>query len=252
MLARAYGVLDKWPDAVRAYENLMRLKPNDADVMAHYGEAIALLNGRNLEGRPMELVHRALEIDPKNMKGLELAGVEAFQRKQYPEAIKYWQQLVDLSPPGEQYTQDIQSALDQAKELAGEGKKPALDNLSGFQNQPAASGKSVSGTVSIAASLKDKVRPNDAVFLFAKDAGAGGAPLAAIKLDAGSLPAPFQLDDSQAMTAGNALSAHDSVTVTARISRAGTAEPRPGDLEGSLQSVKVGSSGIKLVIDRLR
>jgi cytochrome c-type biogenesis protein CcmH len=252
MLARAYGVLDKWPDAVRAYENLMRLKPNDADTLSHYGEAIALMKGRNLEGQPIELVRKALEIDPKNLKGLELAGIYAFQHKQYKDAVKNWQQLVDLSPPGDQYTQDIQSALNQAKELAGEGVKPALDNLSGFQDQQAAAGgKTLTGTLAISAKLKDKVSPGDVVFVFARDAK-GGAPLAAIKLDAASLPAPFQLDDSQAMMAGNALSTHDSVSLTARISKSGTAEPRPGDLEGSLQTVKVGSSDIKLVIDRVR
>jgi cytochrome c-type biogenesis protein CcmH len=253
MLARAYGVLDKWPDAVRAYENLMRLKPNDADTLSHYGEAIALMNGRNLEGKPMELVRKALEIDGKNLKGLELAGIYAFQNKQYKDAVKNWQQLVDLSPPGDQYTQDIQSALNQARQLAGEGAKPALDNLSGVQDQPAASGgKTLTGTLSLSAKLKDKVSPGDVVFLFARDAKSGGAPLAAIKLDAASLPAPFQLDDSQAMMAGNALSTHDSVSLTARISKSGTAEPKPGDLEGSLQTVKVGSSGIRLVIDRVR
>jgi cytochrome c-type biogenesis protein CcmH len=201
----------------------------------------------------MELVRKALEIDGKNLKGLELAGIYAFQNKQYKDAVKNWQQLVDLSPPGDQYTQDIQSALNQARQLAGEGAKPALDNLSGVQDQPAASGgKTLTGTLSLSAKLKDKVSPGDVVFLFARDAKSGGAPLAAIKLDAASLPAPFQLDDSQAMMAGNALSTHDSVSLTARISKSGTAEPKPGDLEGSLQTVKVGSSGIRLVIDRVR
>jgi cytochrome c-type biogenesis protein CcmH len=252
MLARAYGVLDKWPEAVRAYENLSRLKPDDADAWSHYGEAIALMNGRDLEGKPMELVHKSLAMDGKNIKALELAGIYAYQRKEYKTAVKYWQQLVELSPPSEQYKQDIQGALDKAKELAGDAAKPSLDNLSAFKNQPVSGGKTLNGTVSISGKLKDKVSPGDAVFLFARDAKAGGAPLAAIKLDANSLPAPFQLDDSQAMMAGNSLSGHDSVSLTARISKSGTAEPKPGDLEGSLQLVKVGSDGIKLVIDHVR
>jgi cytochrome c-type biogenesis protein CcmH len=253
MLARSYSVLNKWPEAIRAFDNLVRLAPNDPGVWSHYAETLALANNHVLDGKPMDMVRRALALDPKEIKALELSGIYAFQHKQYQEAIKDWQGVLDQSPPGEKYTQDMQSALDKAKELAGEGSKPALDNLSGFQAQPAASGgKTLTGTLSLSAKLKDKVSPGDVVFVFARDAKTGGAPLAAIKLDATTLPAPFQLDDSQAMMAGNALSTHDSVSLTARISKSGTAEPKPGDLEGSLQTVKVGSSGIKLVIDRVR
>jgi cytochrome c-type biogenesis protein CcmH len=253
LLARAYGVLENWPAAIRAYENLVRLIPQDAGVWSHYGEALALSNNRDLNGKPMAMVRKALELDPKDIKGLELSGIYAYQNKDYKQAVQYWQKVVDLSPPGEQYTQDMQSALDKAKGMAGEGASKPLDNLSSFSEpQQAASGKSLAGTVSIAGNLKDKVAAGDVVFIFASDSQAGGPPLAAIKLAANTLPAEFRLDDSQAMAPGNTLSSHASVKLTARISKSGNPTPEPGDLEGSLTAVKVGSSGIKLVIDRVR
>lgn len=252
MLARAYGVLENWPGAIRAYENLIRLSPNDASVWSHYAEAVALANNRNLDGKPMEMVQKALALDPKDVKALELSGIHAYLTKDYKGAVKYWQKVVDLSPPGEQYTQDMQSALDKAKELAGEKQSATkLDNLSSFDGKQTAAGANLAGTVLIDAKLKAQVGPNDVVFLFARGA-AGGPPLAAIRLAASSLPAPFALDDSQAMVPGNNLSNHAQVTLTARISKSGTPEPKPGDLEGSLQAVKVGSAGIKLVIDHIR
>jgi cytochrome c-type biogenesis protein CcmH len=251
MLARAYSVLEKWPDAIRAFENLVRLTPNDASVWSHYGEALALSENRNLEGKPMEMVRKALELDPKEIKALELSGIYAYQHKDYAGAVKNWQQVVELSPPGEEYTKDMQGALDKAKEMAGEGSsKPALDNLSGFSG--AASGKDLTGTVSISAKLKNTIASNDAVFVFARASGTGGQPLAVIRLDASTLPAAFKLDDSQAMAPGSALSTQKSVDLVARISKSGNAAPSPGDLEGSLKAVKVGTSGINLVIDHVR
>lgn len=251
MLARAYTVMDRYPDAVRAFENLARLTPDDASVWSHYGEALALANGRTLDGKPMEMIRKALTIDPKDVKGLELSGIYAYQHKDYKTAIQYWQDVIALSPPGEQYTRDMQAALEQAKQMASEPAARKLDNLSDFSG--AAAGAGVSGTVSITAKLKGRVAAGDTVFVYARDGQAGGGqPLAAVRLEAGSLPAPFDLTDAQAMTPDNAISKHASVTLIARISKTGNAMPQPGDLEGELQAVKIGSKGLKLVIDRVR
>lgn len=256
MLANAYAVLNRWPDAVRAYENLVRLSPGEAPLWSHYGEAIALAGGRNLEGKPMELVRKALALDPRDLKGLELSGVYAFQHKDYPAAVKYWQQLVDLSPANDPYTQQIQSALNEAKAAAGMAPAAAasqLDNLSAPASQPAAAGSAgVSGTVAVADALKDKVGSGDVLFLFARDAKAGGPPLAAVRMDAGRLPAPFTLDDSHGMMSGDTLSRHPTVDLIARISKTGNVMPQPGDLEGEAKAVKMGSEGVKLVIDRVK
>jgi cytochrome c-type biogenesis protein CcmH len=255
MLANAYSVLNRWPDAIRAYENLVRLSPGEAPLWSHYGEAVALANGRNLEGKPIELVRKALALDPRDQKALELSGVYAFQHKDYLAAVKYWQQLVDLSPANDPYTQQIQSALNQAKEQAGLVPPAAtgkLDNLSAPAAQSPVASAGVSGTVAVADKLKGKVVAGDVLFLFARDAKAGGPPLAAVRMDAGRLPAPFTLDDSHAMMSGDTLSGHEVIDLIARISKTGNVMPQPGDLEGEVKAVKMGSEGIKLVIDRLK
>lgn len=253
MLARAYSAMERWPDAIRAFDNLARLAPDEASVWSHYGEALALANDRNLDGKPMELINKALALDPKDTKALELSGIYAYQNKDYKKAVKFWQQVVDLSPPGDQYTLEMQGALDKARELAGEtaSNVQKLDNLSSFSGgASAAADKGVSGTVSLAGSLKDKVTPNDTVFVFARDEQ--GPPLAAERLTVAQLPASFDLNDSQSMGSGNAISGYASVNLVARVSKSGNAMPQPGDLEGELKAVKVGSKNIKLVIDRVR
>jgi hypothetical protein len=56
-------------------------------IMTGYAEALAITNNRVLKGRPMELVLQALEADPDDMKGLELAGIHAFQDRISPRPL---------------------------------------------------------------------------------------------------------------------------------------------------------------------
>ena len=124
MLARSYMMLERFPDAASAYERLTVLNANDADAWADYAEALALANGQNLAGKPTEAINRALKIDPKNQKALDLAGSAAFQANDYKKAIEYWQKLLTLLPAGSGELQTITAQITKAKELAaGKGSR---------------------------------------------------------------------------------------------------------------------------------
>ena len=69
-----------YPDAVRAYEQLVRLAPQEPAVLADYADALAMRNGRKISGPPLELVQQALKIDPVQPKALAMAGTEALAR----------------------------------------------------------------------------------------------------------------------------------------------------------------------------
>jgi cytochrome c-type biogenesis protein CcmH len=124
MLARSYMMQERFSDAASAYERLTALNANDADAWADYSEALALANDQNLAGKPTEALNRALKIDPKNQKALDLAGSAAFQAQDYQKAIDYWQQLLKLLPAGSEELQTITGQISKAKELAaGKGSK---------------------------------------------------------------------------------------------------------------------------------
>jgi cytochrome c-type biogenesis protein CcmH len=251
MLAKTYAAMERWPEAMAAYEKAMQLKPDVPAVMTGYAEALAINNNRVLAGKPMELVLKALEKDPDDMKGLELAGIHAFQERSYAKAAFYFKHLHKLLPPDSPYAQDIHAAQQEAKRLS-EGGLTGMDNLS--DQGPAASqdkaspGATVQGKVDIAPGLKAKVSETDVVFLFARSA-AGGAPVAAIRASAGKFPLEFELSDAMAMSPENKLSNFKEVSLTARIVKSGDIKGGPGDLEGSLKAVKVGAKDVKLVID---
>ena len=73
-------------------------------------------------------------------------------------------------------------------------------------------------------------------------------PLAVLRKQVRDLPVTFRLDDSMAMAPTAKLSDHPQVVVGARISKSGQPASQPGDLEGLTQPVKLGATGIAVVI----
>jgi cytochrome c-type biogenesis protein CcmH len=117
MLARSYSSMERFSESAGAYAKATELTPNNADLWAEYAFATAMASGRSLEGRPMELIQRALKADPNNAKALQLAGSAAFQAKDYKKAVGYWERVLKQVPPGSEVAQTIQSRIEEAKSL---------------------------------------------------------------------------------------------------------------------------------------
>ena len=119
MLGRSYVSLEKYGDASNAYAKAAELKKDDADILTEYAFALAMSNGRKLEGRPAELIKQALSIAPENPKVLQLAGTAEFEAKNYQQAIVYWQKLLAMSSGDPDLEQSISKRIEQARSLAG-------------------------------------------------------------------------------------------------------------------------------------
>ena len=206
---------------------------------SHRSAAISA-DGR-LSGRPATLLARALAIDPDYAHALALAGAAAFEREDWKGAIAHWERLAKQFPPGSEENDTIARSLAAAREQLGQ-KPPA----------PAARAApaSVSVRVSLAPALAAKASPEDTVFIFARASGRGGPPLAVLRKRVRDLPAQFTLDDSMAMSPQARLSGAGEVIVGARVSRSGGATPQSGDLQGQSGVVKLGATGVSVVIDQ--
>ena len=76
--------------------------------------------------------------------------------------------------------------------------------------------------------------------------------LAIMRARAADLPVRFVLNDALAMTPDALISTLKEVTVEVRISKSGMAKPEPGDMMSATQNVKVGATGVKLLVDQIR
>ena len=118
MLARSYSSMEKYSEAANAYAKATELNAKDADLWAEYAFATGMAEGKSLEGKPTELINRALKLDPENAKALQLAGSAAFQAKDYKKAIDYWQRVLKKVPPGSEVAETINARINEAKTLA--------------------------------------------------------------------------------------------------------------------------------------
>ena len=261
MLARSYTVLGRHPEALPAYERAVALRADDAQLLADYADSLAVKNQRVLAGEPMKWVEKALKIDPRNVKALALAGSNAFDRKDYAGAVKYWEQVVQFGPTDSNYVQQVQASLAEARELGGlppvAGKSAGTTAAPPTATAPPApaatpavslSNKQVSGTVSLAPALAKQAGPEDTLFVFARGPDGKGMPLAILRKQVKDLPLQFTLDDSTAMSPAAKISDAASVVISARISKTGEALPQAGDLSGQTGPVNLGAGSLKVEI----
>ena len=246
MLARSQVVLGRHAQAVESFKQAMRLRPDDASLLADYADALAVANGRRLDGAPATLVARALELDPANPKALALAGTAAFDRHDYAGAVRHWEKLVEVEPGDDGFVQQIRASIAEARQLAG--LPPAATTLAASGS--AAAGASISGTVSLAPALEGRASSDDTLFVFARAVSGSRMPLAILRKRVGDLPLQFTLDDQMAMSDAARLSGVKSVMVGARISKSGNAMPQVGDLQGMIGAVSVGATGLKVEINQ--
>ncbi|TSA19996.1 MAG: c-type cytochrome biogenesis protein CcmI [Betaproteobacteria bacterium] len=254
-LAMANLAMERFPVALDAFKKAAELLPKEAGIFSHYAEAVAMSSGRNLEGEPMRLVRKALELNPLEPKALEIAGIYAYQNSNWAQAAYYWKALLKQMNEADKqspYAKSIAEAERDARGKAEAGMAAIGGKAEGAKAKPkVAAGPGVAGRVELAAELKTKVKPDDTLFLFAR-AGENGPPMAVMKAKVSALPLDFVLDDSMAMSPDMAISKVPEVVLTARISKSGQPKAVTGDLEGKLTGVKVGAKGVKLVIDRIQ
>jgi cytochrome c-type biogenesis protein CcmH len=243
LLGRSYGVMGRYADAADAYARAAMRAPRDAQLLADLADVLAMARGQSLQGEPEQLVLRALEIEPGNLKALALAGSAAFERKDFAAAASYWERMLAHVQPGSEDARSIAQNVAEARSLAGE--KPSV------RKETQAGAAAVRGTVSLAPKLKGQAAPDDTVFVFARAAEGPPMPLAVARVRVRDLPYRFVLDDSMAMSPAMKLSAFPRVVVAARVSKSGTATAQPGDLQGASAPVSNDDGAVNVVIDSL-
>lgn len=265
LLGRAYKAMERFEPARDALANAFRLAPDNPDVMIDYAEALVLASStRRFEGEPLELLQKALVLQPDSQRGLWLLGASAYQREAFGEAAQTWERLLTLLPADASPRAALVERIANARERAG--LPPATDNAATpapaaastaaatpSTDAPPATGKaSLTVTVDITAELRAKVSDGDVLFVFARAAQGPRMPLAIQRLDATTLPVTVTLDDSTSMMPSMTLSSMPQVVVGARISKTGDAIAKPGDLETLSDPIaNTHADPLHLTIDRV-
>ena len=107
----------------------------------------------------------------------------------------------------------------------------------------------VEGEVRLHPTLKDKVRPEDVLYIIAR--GSASRQIVAVRKEEHvRFPFRFRLSSGDTMMPGTPFTG--PFDLTARLSRSGDATPQPGDLEGSVKNVAPGARGVSVIVDTVR
>ena len=118
-LANLYFDAERYDDAIKWYEEALKLSPKDVNVSTDLGVSFYYTNQPD---KALAQLGRSLEIDPKHAKTLlNLGIVKAFGKQDLEGATKAWQQVVQLGPDSPE----------------GQAAKRALDTLRSAHPAPA-------------------------------------------------------------------------------------------------------------------
>ena len=274
MLGRSYVALNRLDDGIVAYDHAHQLDAKNAEAAMGLGEAMSLKAGGDITPAASQLFEQALTLAPGNAKALLYGGFAAAVRGDRPLARARWQALINLNPP----PQIVQMLNARIAELgpsadgtgslaagvtpAGTSATPLGTNAQpplGTSASPSGTSTSAGGlnpaqvtvNISLAPALKTRLISEAALFVFAREPGSQGPPLAVKRLTSSAIGTQVQLSAADSMMPGRVLTKGQRVSVTARVSFGGQPVPSAGDLYGEL-SYDVGRDGARnLVIDRV-
>jgi len=262
MLARSYSALERTDDAIVAFGHAHRLGgAKNVEATLGLGEALGIKAGGEVTAQAAALFEEAVTQAPNNPRALFFGGFAAAVRGDRDLARSRWQALKALNPPPEviDMLDKQMAALDGAPGDPGDaaaGPAAAGGGATGAGGGPSAgmvSDPKARATldIKIAPALQARLRPDVPLFVFAREPGAGGPPLAAKRLTTAAIGSRIELSQADSMLPGHALAAGKKVSITARVSFSGQPLPAAGDLFGEL-TYDVGTDGPRdLIIDQV-
>ncbi len=248
MLGRSYMSLGRYTEAANAFKQVLNLVGEEPAVMLRYADALAMAHGGKIAGEPFEMIKRALELKPDDTTGLWLAGLGYEELGQYEQAVQHWRKLEAIVQNDPAAQNEVRTLIARAEQKLGRAvtvettpAKPAT-----------ASSVALTVTISLDATLQDKVAADDTVFIYARAVEGPPMPLAAVRKQVRDLPLTVTLDDSMAMMPQLKLSNFSAVRVGARISKSGAPRAQSGDLQGEISPVNTDNKAtIQLRIDQV-
>jgi len=246
MLANSYLVLKRYPESIRAFENLYRLVGDEPSLLFRYADALAMANSGTFAGKPAEMIKKALLLDPENTMGLWLAGLASYEEGKIKEAISHWEKVLPKLKDESEEQKNIKKYLEFAYQNNNISKEE--------NNSEPINAKKYSIKLNITLSSDfDDLDKNQTVFIYAKSEDeTNNMPIIVLPKKVADLPLYVELDDSMAMLPSSKLSDYQSVRVIARVSKTGNAIASKGDPIGIIESVSTNSNETtELIINKI-
>ncbi|PCH97474.1 MAG: c-type cytochrome biogenesis protein CcmI [Gammaproteobacteria bacterium] len=249
-LGKTYVGAGEFDFAIAAFEQVMRIEGEHADILGAIAQASYYGNNQQIDEKTQGLIDKALALDINDPATNILLGMHNFIAQEYQQAIGNWQRIIDANRQGVNITA-LQEAVVEAKNRLG----ISANAFEGEQLvQPVATGPQLKVSVTLSADIVKKIAQGEdkTVFIYAIPTDGRRMPLAALKIMASDLPKVVTLNNGNAMSAQNNLSSVNSVHIYAIVSKLGGAGIKSGDFKAEVRNISVENTDtISLIIDSL-
>ncbi|MGD8170022.1 c-type cytochrome biogenesis protein CcmI [Vibrio sp. TRT 21S02] len=209
--------------AIGSMKKAYKLEPEDADVKLGYAQALMLSQDDIDQEQARGILGKLVQEDYVDLRVFSLLAFDAFERKDFPAAIRYWSIMQQMIGPKDSRYEMLSRSIESAKKQMGE-------NIN--------AGKTVSVTIQLGEQVE--ADPNAALIVSVHRADGSPMPVAAARYPVGTFPRTVALDDGNSMMQGSKLSDLEELMVRVRIDNDGNVATREGDWFGESEAVKLG------------
>ncbi|MDV6251556.1 c-type cytochrome biogenesis protein CcmI [Vibrio sp. EA2] len=218
--------------AIDAMEKSFNLEPQDPDIMLGYAQALMLSQEEMDQNTARSLLGQLVQQDRVDLRVFSLLAFDAFERQDYPAAIKYWGVMQQMIGPEDSRYEMLSRSIDSARKQMGEAVSPD---------------KSVAVTIELAPEAQ--IDPNGVLIVSVHRADGSPMPVAAARYQVASFPRTVVLDDGNAMMQGSKLSSLDKLLVRVRVDSDGNVATRDHDWHGESGVVEFGQP-VEVIINK--
>ncbi|CAM2745320.1 c-type cytochrome biogenesis protein CcmI [Vibrio mytili] len=218
--------------AIDAMEKSYQLEPNDDDVKLGYAQALMLSQDEMEQSTARSLLGELMQQDRVDIRVFSLLAFDAFERNDFPAAIKYWGIMQQMIGPEDSRYEMLSRSIESARKQMGEAVSPE---------------KSVAVTINVAPDID--LDPNAVLIVSVHHANGAPMPVAAARYPLGTFPRTVILDDGNAMMQGQKLSSLEQLIVRVRVDTDGNVATRDHDWHGESGVVDFGQP-VEVTIDK--
>ncbi|WP_122081984.1 c-type cytochrome biogenesis protein CcmI [Vibrio coralliirubri] len=207
-------------------ERAYKLEPKNEDVQLGFAQALMLSPDEADQNQARLILSRLIQNDYVDLRVFSLLAFDAFERQDYPGAVKYWSIMQQMIGPQDSRYEMLSRSIESAQKKMG-------DTMGVDQ------GKTVAVTLDLSADVN--ADPNSVLIVSVHRADGSPMPIAAARYPLGTFPRTVVLDDGNSMLEGQELSSLDTLMVRARLDTDGNVSTREGDWYGESEVVELGA-----------
>ncbi|MFA0236372.1 c-type cytochrome biogenesis protein CcmI [Vibrio sp. 10N.222.55.C7] len=207
-------------------ERAYKLEPKNEDVQLGFAQALMLSPDEADQNQARLILSRLVQNDYVDLRVFSLLAFDAFERQDYPGAVKYWSIMQQMIGPQDSRYEMLSRSIESAQKKMG-------DTMGVDQ------GKTVAVTLDLSADVN--ADPNSVLIVSVHRADGSPMPIAAARYPLGTFPRTVVLDDGNSMLEGQELSSLETLMVRARLDTDGNVSTREGDWYGESEVVELGA-----------